>query len=85
MGSTGTPIASSSALMLARLISETYLSVVAFGLGRASAKACLGASTTRSGPLTVPPRKFSKNSAIRLHPSASVNRAQQYPAVFSDP
>src|SRR5580704_15688007 len=38
MGSTGAPIASSSAAMLARLIRETYLSVVAFGLRRASAK-----------------------------------------------
>ena len=39
MGSTGTPIVASSTLMLAQLISETYLSGVAFGLRRASAKA----------------------------------------------
>jgi hypothetical protein len=37
MGSTGAQIAASSVAMLARLISETYLSVVAFGFRSASA------------------------------------------------
>ena len=54
--------------MLSRLISETYLSVVALGLGRASAKAWPGASTTRSGPATAPPRNASKNAAISRQP-----------------
>jgi hypothetical protein len=57
---------------LERLISETYLSVVAFGLLRASAKACPGAATTRSGPFTAAPRKFAKKSATSRHPSGSV-------------
>jgi hypothetical protein len=43
-----THIAASSAPMLAQLISETYLSVVAFGLRRASPKACFGASSRRA-------------------------------------
>ena len=71
--------------MLAWLISETYWPVVAFGLRRASAKACPGASTTRNGPSTPGPRKFAQNSAID---AASLGLgqppAQQFPAVFGD-
>jgi hypothetical protein len=83
IGSTGTPIAASSAAMLARLIMEIYLSVVAFGLRRASARACPGASRTRSGPFTAGPRKSAKNSATSLHPSFSVIRSRNSARPFS--
>ena len=46
MGSITAPMALSSAAMLERLINDTYLSVVAFGFRRASAKACSDAETT---------------------------------------
>ena len=83
MGSTGTPIVASSTLLLAQLISETYLSVVAFGLRRVSAKAWSGAATTRNGPFTLSARKFSKKAATRLHPSGSVRRARSDARPFS--
>jgi hypothetical protein len=52
--------------MLEQLINDTYLSVVAFGFRRASAKACPDAETTPNGPSTESPRKFVKNSPTRI-------------------
>ena len=63
--------------MLARLISEMYLSVVASGLRRASAKAWPGASTMRSGPATEASQEILKKFGDPAAPPGIADRLVQ--------